>query len=82
MSVTTFAGWIVATLSLKVSVERLALPMIGIGGLGLIFLSISPRFSGISKLLVGFGFLFMGLDYVKVSVQSFSNTIDITTIPV
>jgi phosphate:Na+ symporter len=78
---TTFTGWIVATLGFKVSIESLALPMIGIGGLGLIFLAKSPRFSGISKLLVGFGFLFMGLDYMKVSVEGFSSNFDISSLP-
>lgn len=78
---TTFTGWIVATLGFKVSIESLALPMIGIGGLGLIFLAKSPRFSGISKLLVGFGFLFMGLDYMKVSVETFSSSFEISSLP-
>lgn len=78
---TTFTGWIVATLGFKVSIESLALPMIGIGGLGLIFLAKSPRFSGISKLLVGFGFLFMGLDYMKVSVEAFSSSFDMSSLP-
>jgi len=78
---TTFTGWLVATIGFKISIESLSLPMIGIGGLGLIFLGRSPRFSGISKLLVGFGFLFMGLDYMKLSVETFSAQFDLATLP-
>lgn len=78
---TTFTAWLVAMLGFKVSIESLALHMLGIGGLGLIFLASSPRFSGISKLLVGFGFLFMGIDYMKVSVEGFAAQFDLTTLP-
>lgn len=47
----------------------------------MIFLGSSARFSGISKLLVGFGFLFMDLDYMKVSVEDFAIRFDLAHIP-
>ncbi|MFN4234319.1 MAG: Na/Pi cotransporter family protein [Bacteroidia bacterium] len=78
---TTFTGWIVATLGFKLKIEAFSLPLIGIGGLGLIFLSSFPRYLGFSKLIVGLGFLFMGLDYMKLSVEKFANSIDITAFP-
>jgi phosphate:Na+ symporter len=78
---TTFTGWIVATLGFKLNIEGIALPLIGIGGLGLIFFSKSPRYSGFSKLFVGLGFLFMGLDYMKVALEDFAETIDLATLP-
>lgn len=78
---TTATGWIIATVGFKIDIEGISLPLIGIGGLGLIFLSSSRRFSGLSKLLVGFGFLFMGLDYMKLSVERFTATIDLAAIP-
>ncbi len=67
---TTLTSWIVATLGFKISIEAMALPFIGIGGLGLIFLGKSLKGSNISKLSVGFGFLFMGLDYMKRSIEA------------
>lgn len=36
---TTFTGWIVATFGFKLNIESFSLPLIGVGGLGLIFLS-------------------------------------------
>jgi phosphate:Na+ symporter len=78
---TTFTGWIVATLGFKMNIEGIALPLIGIGGLGLIFSSHSPRYSGFSKLFVGLGFLFMGLDYMKLALEDFTATIDLETLP-
>lgn len=78
---TTVTAWIVASLGFKVSIESFALPLIGSGGLGLILLGNSEKYANISKLVVGFGFLFMGLDYMKVSMEVFTTTLDITTIP-
>jgi phosphate:Na+ symporter len=78
---TTLTGWIIATIGFKVNIEGLSLPFIGIGGLGLIFLGKSPKFMGITKLLVGIGFLFLGLDYMKQSVEGFANAIDLNSIP-
>ena len=78
---TTITAWIVATIGFKLNIESFALPLIGSGGLGIIFLGKSEKYSNISKLLVGFGFLFMGLDYMKASVETFTTTFDITSIP-
>ena len=78
---TTVTAWIVATIGFKVNIESFALPLIGTGGLGLIFLGKSEKYSNISKLLVGFGFLFMGLDYMKGSVEGFTSSFDVSTIP-
>lgn len=77
---TTVTAWIVASLGFSLKIESFALPLIGIGGLGIIFLGNSEKYSNLSKLLVGFGFLFMGLDYMKGSVESFTSTFDISQI--
>jgi phosphate:Na+ symporter len=78
---TTITAWIVAALGFKVNIESFALPLIGIGGLIIIFLGKSERYSHVSKLLVGFGFLFMGLDYMKSSVFEYTSKIDIAQLP-
>lgn len=78
---TTMTAWIVAVFGFKFEIEAFALPMIGIGGLGLIFLANSARYVNISKLFVAFGFLFLGLDYMKGSVEDLAASFDLTTIP-
>ncbi|PKP19125.1 MAG: sodium:phosphate symporter, partial [Bacteroidetes bacterium HGW-Bacteroidetes-23] len=78
---TTATSWLVATIGFKINIEGLFLPLIGLGGLGLIFLSKSPRYNGISRLLVGLGFLFMGLEYMKLSVEGFTSSFDLASIP-
>lgn len=73
---TTITSWIVATIGFKISIEALALPFLGIGGLGLIFFGNNTKATNFSKLLVGFGFLFMGLDYMKRSMEAFAAGLD------
>jgi len=77
---TTMTSWIVASVGFKVDISSISLPFIGIGGLGLIFFGNSGKATNISKLLVGFGFLFMGLDYMKSSIEEFAKVFDITTL--
>ena len=73
---TTATAWIVAVFGFEFNIDSFSLPLIGIGGLGMILLARSPKYVNISKLLVAFGFLFMGLDYMKSSVDQFSEYID------
>jgi phosphate:Na+ symporter len=74
---TTLTSWIVAAVGFKFSIEAFALPFIGIGGLGLIFFGRQSRASNVSKLMVGFGFLFLGLDYMKESVGEMAANVDL-----
>ncbi len=75
---TTLTSWIVASIGFKLNIEALALPFIGIGGLVLIFFGRSSRTANISKLMVGFGFLFLGLDYMKTSVEALASLFDLS----
>ncbi|MEX0995261.1 MAG: Na/Pi symporter [Balneolaceae bacterium] len=74
---TTMTAWIVAVFGFKFQIEAFALPIIGVGGLGLILLVNWPRYVNISKFLVAFGFLFLGLDYMKGSVEELAASIDL-----
>lgn len=78
---TTMTAWIVALFGFKFEIATFALPMIAVGGLGLILLARSPRYVNICKLLVGFGFLFHGLDFMKSSVEDLAAAIDIAALP-
>jgi phosphate:Na+ symporter len=78
---TTFTAWIVALFGFTFKIDALALPLIGIGGLGLIVLPKSGRPVNLSKLLVSFGFLLLGLDYMKTSVSDLAGTVDIAALP-
>jgi len=78
---TTCTAWIVAMIGFKLKIDVFALPLIGLGGLGLIFFSNSTRYVNISKLLIAFGFLFHGLDFMKTSVEAFASGVDLSQLP-
>lgn len=78
---TTLTAWIIATLGFKIKIEGFALPLIGIGGIGLIFFNSPSRPFHACRLLIGFGLLFLGLDYMKSSVESLTKSFDLSLIP-
>ncbi len=68
---TTITGWIVAILGFKVKMGALALPVIGIGFVLMLVKKFNKKDLG--ETLIGFGLLFMGLDFLKNSVPDISN---------
>lgn len=62
---TTATGWIVATVGFKLDIEALALPLVAIGGLGVVWSKAGTRRAGFSHLIVGFGLMLMGLEFMK-----------------
>lgn len=77
----TTTGWIVALVGFKFNIENFALPMIGVGGILSVLLSNKERSSKAFQIITGAGFLFLGLNFMKGSVENFADTIDITNIP-
>jgi len=80
---TTLTVWIVAIIGFKLKIESFALPFIGLGGIGLIFCDSSdkPKLYQVCRLLIGFGFLFLGLDYMKSSVENLGQNFDLSMVP-
>ena len=78
---TTLTAWIIATIGFKIKIEALALPFIGLGAGGLILFKPSSRPFLVTRLLIGFGFLFLGLDFMKTSVESFTQTFSLGQFP-
>ena len=80
---TTLTVWIVAIVGFKMKIESFALPFIGIGGIGLIFCDSSdqPKYYQFCRLLIGFGFLFLGLDYMKGSVENIGQKFNLSMVP-
>lgn len=70
---TTLTSWLVALLGFKIEIQRFAFPFVGLGGLGIIFLKNSARYSNISRFMVGFGFIFLGIDFMKSAVETMSS---------
>ena len=62
---TTMTGWIVATIGFKLDIEALALPLITIGGFGVVWSAEGTRRAGLSHFVVGLGLMLMGLEFMK-----------------
>jgi len=77
---TTFTGWVVATLGFKLDLEALALPMLGLGAMGVVFLRTGARLSDAGRALLGLGLLLLGLIYMKESIASLRDASDITAL--
>ena len=60
---TTFTAWIIALFGFKVDISSFALPLIGLA-IPLLF-SKKSRSKSIGEFLIGFAFLFMGLDLIS-----------------
>jgi phosphate:Na+ symporter len=76
---TTVTGWLVSLIGFKLNLGEAILPFLAVGGLGIIFLK-SERLSNLSKLLMGFSFMFLGLDYMKNGFENFATTLDFSVL--
>lgn len=74
---TTLTPWLVTFFWFKVDIESFALPMIGIWWLATIMFSKSEKVMNIAKFLIGFGLLFLGLAYMKESVELIAQTVSL-----
>ncbi len=73
---TTLTPWIISFLGFKLNIEAIALPIIGVGAM-IMMTSNGERAQHTGKFLVGFGFLFLGLDYMKNSVEVLAQTVSL-----
>ncbi len=76
---TTVTGWIVSLVGFKLNIGEAILPFLAVGGLGIIFLK-SERLANFSKLLMGFSFMFLGLDFMKNGFAEFAQELDFSVL--
>jgi len=75
---TTFSGWVIATLGFKFDIADFSYPFIVVGILLYLLLYNRPVLKNIGSFLLGFGFLFLGLDYMKDALDTVAGSIDIS----
>lgn len=73
---TTTGAWLVAGLGLKIDIAAYAMPMLVFGAI-LFFQKHNPRMLAAGWLLVGLGFLFLGIAYMKEGFETASDQIDL-----
>jgi phosphate:Na+ symporter len=74
---TTTGAWLVAGLGLKVDIAAYAMPML-VFGVIMIFQKGSDRLQGAGWVLVGLGFLFLGIAYMKEGFETAGGQIDLS----
>ena len=72
---TTTGAWIVAGFGLKVKISAYAMPLLVFGVLFL--MQSSARIKGLGWILVGVGFLFLGIHFMKEGFASYAEQIDL-----
>ena len=73
---TTMTGWLVATVGFKLSLNEFALPLIGVGSLVLVG-GARKSLAELARVAAAIGFLLMGIEFMKSSVGSLHDAIDI-----
>ncbi|MEA3411523.1 MAG: Na/Pi symporter, partial [Pseudomonadota bacterium] len=74
---TTTGAWLVAGFGLKVDIAAYAMPMLVFGAI-LMFQKDSPKVQGGGYILIGLGFLFLGIAYMKEGFESAGGQIDLS----
>jgi len=74
---TTFTGWLVTVLGFKLELGKMALPILGLGGLMAVFFESRTRLYTLGGLLCGIGLLLFGLSLMKTSVEMLPEVLDL-----
>ncbi|MBD3626923.1 Na/Pi symporter [Cyclobacterium sp.] len=75
---TTFTAWVVATFGFKISVADFAFPFLAIGVMTYLFMNSRPFLKNTGIFLLGFGLLFLGLDYMKLAIEEYATAVDLS----
>ncbi|MBN2721745.1 MAG: Na/Pi cotransporter family protein [Campylobacterales bacterium] len=73
---TTATAWIISSFGVKIDIATYAMPMI-IFGVVLKF-SHNKSYRGVGNLLLGLGFVFLGIDYMKDGFEVLQSTLDLS----
>ncbi len=73
---TTTGAWLVAAFGLKVNISAYAMPILVFGVL--LQFNKNKSFQGVGQILIGLGFLFLGIHYMKEGFDAFKQNLDLT----
>ncbi len=75
---TTIDSWLVATVGFKVEIDLIALPLIAVAAIAMVFINSERKAFQLMRFFLGFGFLFLGLDFMKESMMEIFKDFDFT----
>lgn len=67
---TTINSWIIATVGFSFNIENFAFPIAGISGIVMMLINKESRWYQWCKLIFGFGFMFIGLNYIRSGIEN------------
>jgi phosphate:Na+ symporter len=73
---TTVTAWLVYSLGFKIDIASLSFPLIGFGALLFVLAARYYILKNLGSFLLGFGFLFFGIDLMKLSIESLAVNFD------
>ncbi|HEY9177560.1 MAG TPA: Na/Pi symporter, partial [Flavipsychrobacter sp.] len=68
-------GWIVSLLGFKFSIKDIVLPFVAAGGIGIVLFS-NEKLVQLSKFLMGFSLMFLGIDFMRTGFEAFAQQVD------
>jgi phosphate:Na+ symporter len=74
---TTVSNWLVVLLGFNFNIESFAFPISAVGGIGYALFDNESRWKRWSGFLLGFGFLFVGLSFIKTGIEELVKTVDL-----
>jgi phosphate:Na+ symporter len=75
----TFTNWIIAAIGFRLNIENFAFPVAGVFGIIMLLSNKGTRWHQWSKFLFGFGFLFIGLNYIKTGMEEAVKQVDLSS---
>lgn len=74
---TTATGWIVSLIGFQFKITSFVFPLIAVGGIGSVFVK-KEKWKQAFHFILGFSFMFLGLDYMKGGFESFAANVDLS----
>ncbi len=75
---TTTGAWLIAAFGLKVDIAAWAMPMLALGVILVMHPARGAR--GLGNILAGFGFLFLGISFMKDGFEAFHQAVDLSAV--
>lgn len=75
---TTLDSWLVATVGFKFEIDLIAMPLIGTACIAIAFVNEDKKIYHFARFLLGFGFLFLGLAFMKDGMAVVFEEVDFT----
>lgn len=75
---TTVTAWIVAALGFKIDVSEFSYPFLAVGTLTYLLMDTRPTLKNLGSFFIGFGLLFLGLDFMKLAIEQLAQNVNFT----